>query len=604
MKTNYLLNTALATVLAIGAASCTNELTDGQTPQEGKPMSIIANLPENVDTRLGYDDSNNSKLTLKWKSGDALSVYKTDFAVAATDFTLETSADGTKNGTFNTPSAPGYSDNDNLIAVYPQGNYTGDANGMQLSVTDQSGVLAGSKHHYMYAATQYKAGETPAFAFSHLMAAVKLEMTFSDMNAGDKVKAISLCGNGLFDKAVMSADGSITQATDANEIVSTSTTTEFTLNSEKKVTAYLFVFPTTLSGAKVTATDGSKTYEFKLTPATLQKGYVYRVAATMTEATPSTWYNNGSATDYYIYNLKDLQNFAATVNSAANSDDPKTMKDKNVHLLADIDMGNTDQPTIGKDYKIPFRGTFDGHGKTVSNLNNSSTNGLFGYATNATIKNVTVTGTVSADSNYDIGGIVGGGSGAIIGCVNRANVSGKSYVGGITGSFNGSIIACENFGAVTSTSSRVGGITGNSSGGCIVACINHGNIKTPQDTFAGGISGMLNKDDIKLYACINDGTVAAYNTYGGIVGSANKYSEIKANYFKGSMKFAGEDNLGNGWDLVSDNTYTEINNKVSEMNTAINEWNAVHTDDGLACPYIYQASNTPASALPTLVKQP
>ena len=68
------------------------------------------------------------------------------------------------------------------------------------------------------------------------------------------------------------------------------------------------------------------------------------------------------------------------------------------YLTADIDLtGKTTQNPIGNS-ATKFTGTFDGKGKTISGLDIVGENyiGLFGYATNATIKNLTVNGKVES----------------------------------------------------------------------------------------------------------------------------------------------------------------------------------------------------------------
>lgn len=69
----------------------------------------------------------------------------------------------------------------------------------------------------------------------------------------------------------------------------------------------------------------------------------------------------------------------------------------NYYLTADIDLtGKTQNPIGNLDTK--FTGTFDGKGKTISGLDISGENylGLFGYATDATIKNLNIKGKVNS----------------------------------------------------------------------------------------------------------------------------------------------------------------------------------------------------------------
>ena len=93
---------------------------------------------------------------------------------------------------------------------------------------------------------------------------------------------------------------------------------------------------------------------------------------------------------YCIKNLAGLKKFAAEVNNG------NTFKGETIKLLGDIDLGNEQWVSIGSEEK-PFSGTFDGDSYTIKNLKiveeeakeGKAYIGLFGYAKDATIKNVT-----------------------------------------------------------------------------------------------------------------------------------------------------------------------------------------------------------------------
>ncbi|MBD9086051.1 MAG: hypothetical protein EGR68_01260 [Prevotella copri] len=160
-----------------------------------------------------------------------------------------------------------------------------------------------------------------------------------------------------------------------------------------------------------------------------------------------------------------------------------------------------------------YQGTFDGNGKTISNLYiiNAASDyvGFFGYAEKGSIKNITfdnakVKSTVdlytgilvgfeelciieniktlancSVEGKADVGGIAGRASGDIGNCENHAMVNGANSVGGIVGDYRQSgksIISCANYGAVTGTGNSVGGIAGNFGIGTIQNCANYGDV--------------------------------------------------------------------------------------------------------------------------------
>lgn len=97
-------------------------------------------------------------------------------------------------------------------------------------------------------------------------------------------------------------------------------------------------------------------------------------------------------------------------------------------LTADIDLNNYEWTPIGS--KFTFNGTFDGQNHTVSNLKctNSKKGGLFAEIINATVKDVTVSGSVSFNTDNEssiLGGIVAHvkDNSTITGCTNRCSIS-------------------------------------------------------------------------------------------------------------------------------------------------------------------------------------
>ena len=165
---------------------------------------------------------------------------------------------------------------------------------------------------------------------------------------------------------------------------------------------------------------------------------------------------------------------------------------------------------IGISFGNKYQGTFDGNGKTISNLYiinaASSSVGFFGYAEKGSFKNITfdnakVKSTVdhytgilagfgelciieniktlancSVEGKNGVGGIAGMASGDIGNCENHAMVNGANGVGGIVGDYRGSgksIISCANYGVVTGTGNSVGGIAGDFGSGTIQNCANY-----------------------------------------------------------------------------------------------------------------------------------
>ena len=215
-----------------------------------------------------------------------------------------------------------------------------------------------------------------------------------------------------------------------------------------------------------------------------------------------------------------------------------------------------------------YKGTFDGQGNTIKGLyvnviasNYYANVGLFGYADNATIQNVTVDGYVSVSGvasgkGTSAGGIVGFALDTKLeGCTNLCTVKSAcsaailSLAGGIAGVIKasdddnrcGSVTNCRNGGKVILTANydydslNVGGIAGASSVP-VSSCYNTGAIEASSSkenwgSFSAG--GVVGNSTENVYNCYNTGAVTVRvsftitNNYsacfGGVVGYAMDY---------------------------------------------------------------------------------
>ena len=247
---------------------------------------------------------------------------------------------------------------------------------------------------------------------------------------------------------------------------------------------------------------------------------------------------------------------------------------------------------IGNRNIIKYRGTFDGNGKTITNLyiNASQTSqnnmGLFGYTYQSTIKNLTfenanVTNTQSntgilvgkagygstlqnikisktcqiKGGNYT-GGIAGELDGNAYNCVNYTTVQGIKSVGGLFGRYSrkgNSITACANYGNVTASSDMVGGLVGYYSSGTIQDCANYGDVKGTYRV--AGMAGFVSEG--KVQNVFSYGNVSAtdntqevgmafgYSSKGVTEGMVAYYSGAKltVNSQEQTVKAFGSDNL-------------------------------------------------------------
>ncbi len=202
-----------------------------------------------------------------------------------------------------------------------------------------------------------------------------------------------------------------------------------------------------------------------------------------------------------------------------------------------------------------FTGVLDGNGYTISGMKIEVANasgwakyGLFKQVNNATIKNLTLNGSINvtftaSSGGLEIGAFVGtdqGGS-TISNCVSNVKITAASttksvIMGGIVGQAhskdaatyqNTSLINCQNNGAITLTSvpvnvtCEVGGICGQTNeNASIQNCINTGAISAGQLRTWSGIAGIVGvfkatTGDV-ISDCVNTGSVTSTDTLGAI----------------------------------------------------------------------------------------
>lgn len=180
---------------------------------------------------------------------------------------------------------------------------------------------------------------------------------------------------------------------------------------------------------------------------------------------------------------------------------------------------------IGNSNK-PYQGTFDGNGKTITNLyiNASQVNmGLFGYTYGGTIKNLTFEyANVTNTNNYAgvlVGKAFGGSTLQNIKISNTCQIKGGKYTGGIAGYLDGNAYNCVNCATVQGIQ-YIGGLCGYycRTGNSMTACANYGNV-TASSLGGGGLVGYFNSGTIQ--DCANYGDVKGTERVAGMAGSVN-----------------------------------------------------------------------------------
>lgn len=201
---------------------------------------------------------------------------------------------------------------------------------------------------------------------------------------------------------------------------------------------------------------------------------------------------------YEISNAAELAWVAQQVNAGT------TFSGKTVKLVNDINLGYKAWTPIGgctKSPTITFHGTFDGNGKTISNLYASDNTakdasaGLFGGMTSANVKDLTVKNATINSTHY---------AGVICGYVQCSSIS-NCKVSNVK---------------VTSTAELLSDSYDNGDK-------------------VGGIAGLLtdsNNEGSAVTGCtVENAKIQGYRDIGGIVGYANDYFSVTGNKLEGTV---------------------------------------------------------------------
>ena len=314
-------------------------------------------------------------------------------------------------------------------------------------------------------------------------------------------------------------------------------------------------------------------------------------------AIPPSEGDGSEGSPYIITKAEELEWFRNEVNNGQYSICAKIADNVEVIDMSTVCHAADASKNLGELSWVPigvgnaYTGTFDGSGKTISNLYIKAEKqeaGLFGYTYQSTIKNLTFenanvtntelyTGILVGDAGYQTtlqnikistnkcqviggknytGGIAGSLDGNAYNCVNYAMVQGQEDVGGLFGYCDragNSMTACANYGKVTATSQIAGGLVGYFGSGTIQDCANYGNIEGTYNV--GGMAGCVYKGKMQNVFCYGNvsatnntkrgGMVCGYSSKGVTEGMVAYYSGAKltVNSQEQTVKAFGSDNL-------------------------------------------------------------
>ena len=250
-------------------------------------------------------------------------------------------------------------------------------------------------------------------------------------------------------------------------------------------------------------------------------------------------------------------------------------KDDDVILTADIALPDNWTPAgngtrSGASFTgDSYAGTFNGNGKTISNVKNS----LFGVVT-GTVKNVKLEAAINNTESDSVGAVAGILAGGTVSDVTvNGSVQGEEAVGGIVGRVlaEGTVSNCTNNATVESTSGSdaAGGIVGKAYYTVagkemnITGCKNTGTVKGKYA--AGGIVGF---SAANVKNCENNGTIemsgSGASAVGGIIGEQTNYGTISGNKNTKNITVNGSTNVNVGgiigWIRYQNNAAAYANN--------------------------------------------
>jgi len=259
---------------------------------------------------------------------------------------------------------------------------------------------------------------------------------------------------------------------------------------------------------------------------------------------------NGKGTvedPFLVYDVASLQRIGSGRDNDVNSG---WSLDAHYKQVEDIDLAPVANWTpIGSysrdyDYILAFTGSYDGNGKTISNLTiNASAEdwqGLFaGVRNEGVVKNVELLNCTIVGSRQ-VGGVVGLNFGTVQNCYVTSSVSGYSCVGGVVGRNVGTVQNCYKTGQVAGHI-EAGGVIG-SNQGTVQNCYNTGYVLGADG--GDGIGGVVGYNAASVKACYNTGDVSGDSFVGGVVGCNIDYSTVQNCYSTGTI--SGDTDVGGG----------------------------------------------------------
>jgi len=572
-------------ILAVALSACQMQLEESLPDGSGLTV-LTATTGSDADTKSSLSPMEEGVSNILWSDNDAIGVF-IDGSSQANGFSIKEGA-GSRKASFT-----GTGRGDSYVAVYPYGDGLElDGETIRMNVPEEQEYVPGSFGSGSY--PMVAVSSTDELAFKAVSSVLRLSLTgsqtvkrivFRSNDPGIKVSGpatVSLADPSA-PALTMSSAGKDSLVLNVGEVV---------LDSEDATDFFMVVPAQNYKGGftvRVYTTTGymdkRSGSDFRMERSRVHPSGVVKVKLTGGIETSETLAGHGTKREpFLISSLADLLLFRDAVNAKAGvikDSDGMNVTGRSAHYLltTDLDLSPLCGKESGKNW-IPigysvlnddrsFNGYFDGGGHEIRNLYinvDDYEQALFGAVSNATVRNLTVSGEVSAisyaallSSNafdsvienciakgevnslyYQAGGLVASTGGTkFIYCRNEATVSGGAYVGGIAANCsNGtSFENCTNAGTISCEEGYAGGITGSADGTKIFDGVNLA--KVEGGARVGGISGYLTQG-AKVLNSINFGEVKGVDFVGGIAA----FVSSMATSYQGPGTVANSVNLG------------------------------------------------------------
>ncbi len=538
------LYTLLLPLVALLATSCSENFTE----QPVLDSSSIEFFVDFGDSRINFTDQN----IYSWEGNETLGAYidsTTPLVNIHAPVHLEDSRAKCRIANCN------FSNGDMLSVYYPW-NELNDANTIgAVSLTipvAQKQAVAGEftveNMPMVSSATALTHGATnPTVYMRPLAGFIRANIYSSTAYTSEHVLSVSysdsknpMSGNFSVDISKVHSSGDIEVGPCDNHSVTLSVAEPYAVKNSREATKplYMVLAPGKYQG-QLTITTDKAIYSYTYN-STVARNIYYDLNIDLDKATSrrsidSEWGGgNGSAENpYLISKATDLKLLAELVNNSQSYD---SYNSKHYRQICDIDLSATPLTAIGASASLIFTGSYDGGGFTLSNATISPATsgepcGLFGYALNAEIKNITVKDFNINSTAYYQSALVGWADECTISnCTIKGLVNLYSlYSGGFAGYMSGGVVKdCLIDGRVENNVKGIslgsetnvgytGGCVGHAANGALIErCTISGDVAV-MGRYAAGVVARLEESTVRECSILSTAEISNVSHYcGGI----------------------------------------------------------------------------------------